>query len=125
MCFVWLLTLSYRVSALNQKKASTRDILFVDKQALPQTAVLAGNSYDNQFQQSALFIVLLSLLNQQGVEGHFWYVISTVFVTARFWHAFEHIVCRNLILRTIAFVLGTSSFFIAWFAYIFVNLFTL
>ncbi|NOU49325.1 hypothetical protein HG263_02005 [Pseudoalteromonas sp. JBTF-M23] len=122
MCFLWLLTMWLRISAIKAKLVSAKDIQFIQKANFPRVATLAGNSYDNQFQQSALFIVLLCLLNQQGIEGHFWYVTSTFFVFARYWHCFEHIVCRNLLLRTIAFALATICFFVAWFGYLYASL---
>ncbi|MCF6434103.1 MAPEG family protein [Pseudoalteromonas sp. MMG022] len=122
MCFLWLLTTALRISAFKRKRVSASDIQFVHKNNFEITTTLAGNSYDNQFQQSTLFIVLLCLLHQQHIEGHFWFVVSTFFVVARYWHCFEHIVCRNLLMRTIAFALASSCLFIAWFAYLYVNI---
>ncbi|WP_105168388.1 MAPEG family protein [Pseudoalteromonas sp. T1lg23B] len=122
MCFLWLLTAGLRISAFRRKRVSAYDIQFVEKRNFAQTTTLAGNSYDNQFQQSTLFIVLLCLLEQQNIEGHFWFLVSTFFVVARYWHCFEHIVCRNLLMRTIAFALASSCFFIAWFAYLYINI---
>ncbi|BBN81753.1 hypothetical protein PA25_17380 [Pseudoalteromonas sp. A25] len=122
MCILWLMTLGLRITAYKANEIKIKDIKFVQKDSFPKTVALVGNSYDNQFQQSSLFIVLLCLLNQQGLEGHFWYVTSTFFVLGRYWHCFEHIAGRNLLLRIIAFSLTTSCFFIAWFGYLYTNL---
>ncbi|CAH9058116.1 hypothetical protein PSECIP111951_01804 [Pseudoalteromonas holothuriae] len=119
MCLLWLLTMGLRIAAFKQKKVSVSDIQFIEKSHFPKTAMLVGNSYDNQFQQSTLFIVLLCLLSQQNIEGHFWYVISTFFVLARYWHCIEHILCKNLLLRTLSFALASACFFIAWFGYLY------
>ena len=115
---LWLLTFFLRVSALKSGNITITNLLYLQKSQFPSMTTLAGNSYDNQFQQPVLFIVLLALIHQQGIEGHFWYLVSTFFVIARYWHSFEHIACRNLLLRTLAFLLASACFFIAWLTYL-------
>ena len=116
--FLWLFTMVQRIAAFRSQQISAVDIMFVSKHKLPTRTVLSGNNYDNQFQQPILFIVLLHGLYFQGVSGQFWYVLSTVFVMARYWHCAEHICAQHLLRRTIAFVVGSLCLFIGWFKYI-------
>ncbi|MCF2909137.1 MAPEG family protein [Pseudoalteromonas sp. DL2-H2.2] len=113
--FLWLTTAGLRIRAVYQRKISLADIRFVSKESFPERIRLLTNSYDNQFQLPLLFICLLLLLHIQAAESQLWYMFSTVFVTARYWHCYEHILGNNLKMRTLAFALSSLTLYAAWF----------
>lgn len=119
---LWFTTATLRIRAVYQRKISLADIRFVSKEGFPERIRLLTNSYDNQFQLPVLFICLLLLLHIQGIQSQIWYVYSTVFVAARYWHCYEHILGRNLKMRTLAFALGSITLFVAWFTLLFQSL---
>ncbi|MBE0368112.1 MAPEG family protein [Pseudoalteromonas aurantia] len=119
IAFLWILTTVLRVRAYITQSVSPADITFINKHNLSKLTVLAGNNYDNQFQQPVLFTILLITLQLHQLDGHLWYVISCFFVVARYWHCAEHIMGRNLLLRTIAFAMSSLTLFIGWFCFIY------
>ncbi|WP_276516846.1 MAPEG family protein [Pseudoalteromonas piscicida] len=66
-----------------------------------------------------LFIALLILLHVEQMTGQFWFVLYTVFVAARYWHSYEHVLGSNLRLRTLAFGLSSFCLFFVWFSFLF------
>ncbi|TMP25811.1 hypothetical protein CWB99_20445 [Pseudoalteromonas rubra] len=119
---LWFTTATLRIRAVYQRKISLADIRFISKDGFPERIRLLTNSYDNQFQLPVLFICLLLLLHVQGIQSQIWYVYSTIFVAARYWHCYEHILGHNLKMRTLAFALGSITLFIAWFTLLFQSL---
>ncbi|MEK0159197.1 MAPEG family protein [Pseudoalteromonas piscicida] len=116
---LFLLTATSRIRAVKNGDIALQDIRYVEKHAFPERIRLLGNSYDSQFQQPVLFIALLILLHIEQMTGQFWFVLSTVFVAARYWHSYEHALGSNLRLRTLAFGLSSFCLFFAWFSFLF------
>lgn len=119
LCFLWLFTTIRRVYAFKENIISASTIAFVNKEEIPITTRLAGNSYDNNFQQPILFIILLLSLHQYNLSDMTWYMLSVTFVFCRYWHSIEHILNRRLLSRTIAFILSACCLFIGWFRFIY------
>lgn len=120
--FLWLLTAKKRISAVVAKQLSIKTVALVDHNQIPQHILLPGKSYDNQFQQPLLFIVLLGFLAFHHISAIGWQIASWVFVVARFWHCYEHLRCNNIRARTIAFALASTTLFTMWIVFLIAQL---
>ncbi|WP_440054931.1 MAPEG family protein [Pseudoalteromonas sp. T1lg65] len=116
--FLLLLTAGGRIRAVKKGEIALKDIRFVEKSVFPERVRLIGNSYESQFQQPMMFIVLLLFLHTEQASGQFWFVMSTAFVAARYWHCYEHVLGTNLRLRTLAFAFSSLCLFTAWFRFL-------
>lgn len=116
---LWLVTFVLRIRAIQAKNISVSDMFSVNRSAFPVHLRLLGNNYDNQFQQPVLFMLGLFALELDALAGPFWYGCAAVFVVARYWHSYEHVVRRDLLKRTLAFTLGTLSLLALWSNYLF------
>ncbi|QLE87916.1 MAPEG family protein [Shewanella sp. Scap07] len=91
----------------------------------PQTAAKisskdphALHSYNNQFQQPLLLLLLLQLIWLLQLDSPLWQIASWLFVLGRYWHTFEHLHGRNLLRRTIAFSLSSMLLFTMWLVFL-------
>ncbi|KZN52791.1 hypothetical protein N474_22750 [Pseudoalteromonas luteoviolacea CPMOR-2] len=112
--WLWLATASMRIKAVRRGELSLDAVNFVLKDETNKRTRLLGNSYDNQYQQPVLFICLLAFLHMDGISNIGWYLVSMVFVAARYWHCYEHTRGVNIKRRTYAFGLSSMSLFIGW-----------
>lgn len=118
MMFTWVLATHRRIRAIKNKQLNVTTIQNIDYKYMTKEVLLSGKSYDNQFQQPVLFIVLLSLLLTHHVE-HFLFQLGTiVFVVSRYWHCLEHLKARNLLLRTVAFITATTTHWLMWLGFL-------
>lgn len=108
---LWLLTLLLRIKLVAEGSVKYSDVMFVNLDAMPKRVALLSRSHDNQYQQPLLFILLMLFIMHFQLQGVAWYFSSALFVTARYWHAFEHIRGNHLLRRTCAFIIAS---FIHW-----------
>ncbi|KPV96144.1 MAPEG family protein [Pseudoalteromonas sp. P1-9] len=111
-----------RIVAVRKKQLNYKTVQNLDYREMPQDILLAGRSYDNQFQQPILFIILLGFLSFHSIETLIWMIAAWSYVALRFWHAFEHISARNLKRRTYAFGLSALLLMAMWLTFLLTQL---
>ncbi|MEI4550795.1 MAPEG family protein [Pseudoalteromonas spongiae] len=111
-----------RIVAVRKKQLNYKIVQNLDYREMPQDILLAGRSYDNQFQQPVLFIILLGFLSFHSIETLIWMIAAWSYVALRFWHAFEHISARNLKRRTYAFGLSALLLMAMWLTFLLTQL---
>lgn len=111
-----------RIVAVRKKQLHYKTVQNLDYREMPQDILLAGRSYDNQFQQPVLFIILLGFLSFHSIETFTWIIAAWCYVALRFWHAFEHISARNLKKRTYAFGLSALLLMAMWMTFLLTQL---
>ncbi|TMO85433.1 MAPEG family protein [Pseudoalteromonas spongiae] len=111
-----------RIVAVRKKQLNYKIVQNLDYREMPQDILLAGRSYDNQFQQPILFIILLGFLSFHSIETLIWMIAAWSYVALRFWHAFEHISARNLKRRTYAFGLSALLLMAMWLTFLLTQL---
>lgn len=111
-----------RIVAVRKKQLNYKIVQNLDYREMPQDILLAGRSYDNQFQQPVLFIILLGFLSFHSIETLIWMIAAWSYVALRFWHAFEHISARNLKRRTYAFGLSALLLMAMWMTFLLTQL---
>ncbi|WP_394227339.1 MAPEG family protein [Pseudoalteromonas spongiae] len=111
-----------RIVAVRKKQLNYKIVQNLDYREMPQDILLAGRSYDNQFQQPVLFIILLGFLSFHSIETLIWMIAVWSYVALRFWHAFEHISARNLKRRTYAFGLSALLLMAMWLTFLLTQL---
>lgn len=111
-----------RIVAVRKKQLNYKIVQNLDYREMPQDMLLAGRSYDNQFQQPILFIILLGFLSFHSIETLIWMIAAWSYVALRFWHAFEHISARNLKRRTYAFGLSALLLMAMWLTFLLTQL---
>ena len=111
-----------RIVAVRKKQLNYKTVQNLDYREMPQDILLAGRSYDNQFQQPVLFIILLGFLSFHSIETFTWIIAAWCYVALRFWHAFEHIAARNLKKRTYAFGLSALLLIAMWMTFLLTQL---
>lgn len=97
-----------RIKAVRNKQLDYKVVQNLDYSAMPVDILLVGRSYDNQFQQPILFIVLMGFIALNAIQGTAWIIVAWLYVALRLWHSVEHLSARNIKRRTIAF--GLSAF---------------
>ena len=112
-----------RIIAVRKKQLNYKTVQNINYSEMPQDILLAGRSYDNQFQQPILFIILLGFLSSHSIETLIWMIAAWSYVALRFWHAFEHISARNLKRRTYAFGISSLLLMAMWMTFLFTQLF--
>lgn len=115
---IFLVTLVLRVKAVQAKTILVYDMFQLNKSNFPNNIQLLGNSYDNQFQMPLLFICALFFTEIDTLDARYWQITAWIFVGARYWHCFEHLIAKNLLRRTLAFVISTVTLFVYWFSLI-------
>ena len=103
-----------RIKAVRANKIHYRTVQNLAHSEMPQDILLSGRSYDNQFQQPILFLILLILLQLHQVSNVLWVVSSWTYVIFRYWHCWEHITAINLKRRTYAFALSSILLLFSW-----------
>ena len=111
-----------RIVAVRKKQLNYKIVQNLDYREMPQDILLAVRSYDNQFQQPVLFIILLGFLSFHSIETLIWMIAAWSYVALRFWHAFEHISARNLKRRTYAFGLSALLLMAMWLTFLLTQL---
>lgn len=111
-----------RIVAVRKKQLNYKIVQNLDYREMPQDILLAGRSYDNQFQQPVLFFMLLGFLSFHSIETFIWMIAAWSYVALRFWHAFEHISARNLKRRTYAFGLSALLLMAMWLTFLLTQL---
>ena len=111
-----------RIVAVRKKQLNYKIVQNLDYREMPQDILLAGRSYDNQFQQPILFTILLGFLSFHSIEALIWMIAAWSYVALRFWHAFEHISARNLKRRTYAFGLSALLLMAMWLTFLLTQL---
>ncbi|MCF6458342.1 MAPEG family protein [Pseudoalteromonas sp. MMG024] len=111
-----------RILAVRKKQLNYKTVQNLDYREMPQDILLAGRSYDNQFQQPVLFFMLLGFLSFHSIETFTWIIAAWCYVALRFWHAFEHISARNLKKRTYAFGLSALLLMAMWMTFLLTQL---
>ncbi|MEC8328206.1 MAG: MAPEG family protein [Pseudomonadota bacterium] len=112
-----------RIIAVRKKQLNYKTVQNINYSEMPQDILLAGRSYDNQFQQPILFIILLGFLSSHSIETLIWMIAAWSYVALRFWHAFEHISARNLKRRTYAFGISSLLLMAMWMTFLLTQLF--
>lgn len=112
-----------RIIAVRKKQLNYKTVQNINYSEMPQDILLAGRSYDNQFQQPVLFIILLGFLSFHSIETLIWMIAAWSYVALRFWHAFEHISARNLKRRTYAFGISSLLLMAMWLTFLLTQLF--
>ncbi|ATD00064.1 MULTISPECIES: MAPEG family protein [Pseudoalteromonas] len=112
-----------RIIAVRKKQLNYKTVQNINYSEMPQDILLAGRSYDNQFQQPVLFIILLGFLSFHSIETLIWMIAAWSYVALRFWHAFEHISARNLKRRTYAFGISSLLLMAMWMTFLLTQLF--
>lgn len=112
-----------RIIAVRKKQLNYKTVQNINYSEMPQDILLAGRSYDNQFQQPVLFIILLGFLSFHSIETLIWMIAAWSYVALRFWHAFEHISARNLKRRTYAFGINSLLLMAMWMTFLLTQLF--
>ena len=112
-----------RIIAVRKKQLNYKTVQNINYSEMPQDILLAGRSYDNQFQQPVLFIILLGFLSSHSIETLIWMIAAWSYVALRFWHAFEHISARNLKRRTYAFGISSLLLMAMWMTFLLTQLF--
>lgn len=114
MAILWGVTASLRIRLVVTGKVKPGVMKYVNHDAMPKRVALLSRSYDNQFQQPLLFILLMLVLIQFQIAGNSWYWGAGVFVVARYWHAVEHVQGSHLLRRTIAFSISSLTLWVMW-----------
>lgn len=112
-----------RIIAVRKKQLNYKTVQNINYSEMPQDILLAGRSYDNQFQQPVLFIILLGFLSFHSIETLIWMIAAWSYVALRFWHVFEHISARNLKRRTYAFGISSLLLMAMWMTFLLTQLF--
>ncbi|WP_100914433.1 MAPEG family protein [Pseudoalteromonas spongiae] len=112
-----------RIIAVRKKQLNYKTVQNINYSEMPQDILLAGRSYDNQFQQPVLFIILLGFLSSHSIETLIWMIAAWSYIALRFWHAFEHISARNLKRRTYAFGISSLLLMAMWMTFLLTQLF--
>ena len=112
-----------RIIAVRKKQLNYKTVQNINYSEMPQDILLAGRSYDNQFQQPILFIIVLGFLSSHSIETLIWMIAAWSYVALRFWHAFEHISARNLKRRTYAFGISSLLLMAMWMTFLLTQLF--
>ena len=107
-----------RIKAVRSNTLNYKVVQNLEYSEMPQDILLAGRSYDNQFQQPILFILLLILLSFNNLSSLAWVVSSWAYVALRYWHCWEHISAYNLKMRTYAFGLSSLLLMTLWICFL-------
>ncbi|HAG90703.1 MAG TPA: hypothetical protein DCL41_02460 [Bdellovibrionales bacterium] len=82
--------------------------------AAPDTMVMVGRHYDNQFQVPMLFLIsCLATYNFHAVNG-FAVGLAWVFVGSRVLHTYVHLKVKNVLLRARVYALGLLCVVALW-----------
>lgn len=106
-----------RILAVRNNQLHYKVVQNLDYHQMPEDILLAGRSYDNQFQQPILFLLLLSMLQIENTSI-LWVIAAWCFIALRFWHAFEHISAKNIKRRTYAFGLSSLVLLTMWLTFL-------
>ncbi|MBW8182724.1 MAPEG family protein [Shewanella sp. NR704-98] len=120
---LWLFTLILRLKSVIEGRVKYSDVMFVNLDAMPKRVALLSRSHDNQYQQPLLFILLMLFIMHFQLQGVAWFLSSALFVTARYWHAFEHVRGNHLLRRTCAFIIASCTLWGMWCALFVTQLF--
>ena len=101
-----------------KKQLDYKVVQNLEYSAMPVDILLAGRSYDNQFQQPILFIVLLAFMAFHSIQGTAWIIAAWLYVVMRLWHSVEHLSARNIKRRTIAFALSALLLLCMWLTFL-------
>ena len=101
-----------------KKQLDYKVVQNLDYRAMPEDILLAGRSYDNQFQQPILFIVLLGFIASNAIQDTTWILAAWLYVLLRLWHSIEHLKAHNLKRRTYAFGLSSLLLLFMWLAFL-------
>lgn len=112
-----------RIKAVRDNQLDYKVVQNLDYRAMPEDILLAGRSYDNQFQQPILFIVLLGFIASNAIQDTAWIFAAWLYVALRLWHSIEHLSARNIIRRTIAFGLSALLLLFMWLTFLISRLF--
>ena len=72
--FLLIRAATKRIVAVRKKQLNYKTVQNLDYREMPQDILLAGRSYDNQFQQPLLFIILLGFLSFHSIETLMWII---------------------------------------------------
>ena len=109
---------SKRIIAVKKKQLDYKVVQNLDYRAMPEDILLAGRSYDNQFQQPILFIDLLGFIASNAIQDTTWILAAWLYVLLRLWHSIEHLKAHNLKRRTYAFGLSSLLLLFMWLAFL-------
>lgn len=107
-----------RIKAVRNNQLDYKVVQNLEYSAMPVDILLAGRSYDNQFQQPILFIVLLAFMAFHSIQGTAWIIAAWLYVVMRLWHSVEHLSARNIKRRTIAFALSALLLLCMWLTFL-------
>ena len=81
---------------------------------MPERLLVAGRSFNNQFEVPLLFYVVGTLF--VVLEAQSWLVLGLAwaFVASRFLHAFIHLTYNNVLHRMLVFILGFIFVLALW-----------
>ncbi|UJX26984.1 MAPEG family protein [Pseudoalteromonas sp. CF6-2] len=115
LIFILLFSTFYcRFKLVRTRQITIAQLVNKDFSNASHYVTLLGYSYDNQFQQPVLFMLLNALVLMFGLESYASLILSWMFVAARYWHSYEHVINKSILRRTIAFGLGSITHLMIW-----------
>lgn len=110
---VSILMATRRVRAVRNKQAKT-SALVGDPGAWPKPALLAANSFTNQFEFPVLYYLLTVLALITKKADLFFVVMAWLFVVTRYLHAFIHTTSNRMPHRFYVFIAGVFVLTVMW-----------
>lgn len=111
---IGIYTVVGRIKSVRTGEVKIKTYRHMDYETMPEKLVVAGRSFNNQFEVPTLFYIVAILCMMMNLVNPATTGLAWAFVASRYLHAFIHLTYNNVLHRMLSYILGVLVVFALW-----------